>query len=148
MEADEANSETLPTAEPVHEWFDDEDDENLWVKTDIINIITMHLKEVKRFHTPRAFKAFTDLTAVMQYIKLRERYRCNPRCTHPWMQASLAIATRCGKGASNGTYFARWIHANEHYLQKVISLHRRKTVSMVTLHFLTMRTWFMAFANI
>jgi hypothetical protein len=51
-------------AEPVHKWFDDEDDENLWVNTDIIDIITMHLKEVKRFHTPCAFKAFTDLTAL------------------------------------------------------------------------------------
>jgi hypothetical protein len=149
--------------------------------------------------------------------------------THPCMQASLAIATHCGKGASNGTYFAQWIRANEHYLQKycqgtpgvvpmranirvsalnkggsgdpgvwsiighartrtrciryiyyrpqqiticwlwhfwlnswcvgyqglgdpltnmVISLYQRKTVSMVTLHFLTMRTWFLAFANI
>jgi hypothetical protein len=72
METDEANSETLSMAEPVHKWFDDEDDENLWVNTDIIDIITMCLKEVKRFHTPHAFKAFSDLTAVMQYIKLQE----------------------------------------------------------------------------
>jgi hypothetical protein len=52
-------------------WFDDEDDD-LMPRTNILKIIVQHIKEVKKFCTPQAFKAFTDLTAIMQYIKLRE----------------------------------------------------------------------------
>ena len=55
----------------AHEWFDEEYD----VAVDILDIIKRRLKDVKKIHTPRAFKAFTQLSAVMQYIKLWERYR-------------------------------------------------------------------------
>jgi len=101
----------------VRQWFDD-DDEASGSPVDILDIIKLRLKEVKKFHTPRAFKAFTDLTAVMQYVKLRERYRRNVKCTRPSINASLAIARRCGKGDSNGSYFARQIRKNENYLMK------------------------------
>ena len=55
----------------AHEWFNEECD----VPVDIFDIINRCLKVVKKIHTPRAFKAFTQLTAVMQYVKLRDRYR-------------------------------------------------------------------------
>ena len=118
----ESKTENVPTedvsaADSACEWFDEEQ-ENTWAQTDILDIIQIRVKEVKKFHTPRAFKAFADLTAIMQYIKLRERYRSNPRCKQPCLRASLAIATRSGKGASNGAYFARRIRKNEHFLQK------------------------------
>jgi len=74
VEADDSESERLPTddileANHVHEWFDEEV-AHIWAHTDILDIIKMRMKEVKKFHTPHAFKAFTNLTAVMQYIKL------------------------------------------------------------------------------
>jgi hypothetical protein len=68
----ETNSEE-PTndalGDDVRQWFD-EDDEASGSPVDILDIIQLWLKEVKKFHTTRAFKAFTDLTAVMQYVKL------------------------------------------------------------------------------
>jgi len=67
----EGDSEPLvhETCDDVCEWFD-EDDEALRSPVDILSIIKMQLKEVKKFHTPHAFKAFTELTTVMQYVKL------------------------------------------------------------------------------
>jgi hypothetical protein len=79
------------TCDDVREWFD-EDDEASGSPVDILDIIKMRLKEVKKFHTPHAFKAFTELTTVMQYVKLREHYRNHVKCTHPCLTASLAIA--------------------------------------------------------
>jgi hypothetical protein len=84
------------------------------VAVDILDIIKRCLKDVKKIHTPRAFKAFTQLSAVMQYIKLRERYRRNPSCTKPCLNASLAIARRVGKDQ----YYARQLCTNERYLLK------------------------------
>jgi hypothetical protein len=70
----ESETENVPTedvsaADSACEWFDEEQ-ENTWAQTDILNIIQICMKEVKKFHTPRAFKAFSELTAIMQYIKL------------------------------------------------------------------------------
>lgn len=118
MEPADTDSEQSGTSgASVRQWFD-EDEEVSGSSIDILDIIKLRLKEVKRFHTPRAFKAFTDLTAVMQYVKLRERYRRNVKCTQPCISASLTIARRCGKGDSNGSYYARRIRANENYLMK------------------------------
>jgi hypothetical protein len=50
----------------------------------------------------------------MQYIKLREQYRWNPNCAQPSLCASVSIAMCCRKGS----YFAKKIRANEHYLMK------------------------------
>ncbi|KIM75694.1 hypothetical protein PILCRDRAFT_13347 [Piloderma croceum F 1598] len=74
VEANDSESGRLPMddiseADHVREWFDEED-AHIWVHTDILDIIKMHMKEVKKFHTPCAFKAFTNLTSVMQYTKL------------------------------------------------------------------------------
>jgi hypothetical protein len=101
----------------VHQWFD-EDDKASGSPVNILDIIKLRLKEVKKFHTPRAFKALTDLIAVMQYVKLRERYKHHPKCACPCMSASLAIARRSGKGNLNGSYFARQIRENTNYLTK------------------------------
>ena len=52
------------------------------------------------------------LTAVSEYVVLRERYQKNPSCKKPTANASLAIARRMGKGKA----FARQIRRNELYL--------------------------------
>ncbi|EIN06656.1 hypothetical protein PUNSTDRAFT_72602 [Punctularia strigosozonata HHB-11173 SS5] len=57
-------------------------------------------------------KTLVDLTAVTEYVKLRERYRAHPKCKRPCLQASLAIAKSMGKKP----HFARRIRRNEHYL--------------------------------
>jgi len=100
----------------VRQWFDKDDEESGPIN--VLDVIKLRLKEVKKFHTPRAFKAFTELTAVMQYVKLRDHFRRNAKCTRPCLNASLAIARRCSKGDSDGSYFARRIRANEYYLLK------------------------------
>jgi hypothetical protein len=116
----ETNSEK-PTndasGDDVCQWFD-EDDEASGSPVDILDIIQLQLKEVKKFHTTHAFKAFTDLTAVMQYVKLQDRYRCNAKRSRPCLTASLSIARHSGKGESNRSYFAQWIQVNENYLLK------------------------------
>jgi hypothetical protein len=124
-ETEDANSESLDAdseqmhvnnlADDVRQWFD-EDDEASGAPDNILDTIKLRIKEVKKFRTARAFKAFTDLVAVMQYVKLRNRYRSNPKCTRPCLNASIAIARRCGKGDSTGSRFARRIRANENYL--------------------------------
>jgi hypothetical protein len=77
----------------AHEWFEEDCDPPV----DILKIIEASLKGVKKIHTPRAFKAFTQLTAVTQYVKLQERYRKTLQCTTPCLSASLAIAQRVRK---------------------------------------------------
>jgi hypothetical protein len=67
---------------------------------------------VKKIYTPRAFKAFVQLNAVLQFVKLRERYQKHNRCKEPGLNASLAIARRLGKDQ----YCARQIRENERYL--------------------------------
>ena len=99
-----------PVGSDAREWFEEECDPPV----DILDIIEACLKGVKKIHTPRAFKAFTQLTAVTQYVKLRERYRKALRCTTPSLSASLAIARRVGKDQ----YHARQIRKNEKYLLK------------------------------
>lgn len=94
------------------QWFDEDEVES----RNIFDIIKEQLKETKRFHTACAFKAFKALTAVLQYVKLWERYKPNTRCTQPCMNASLAIARHCGK--IDGVYFAWQIRSNERYLLK------------------------------
>lgn len=116
----------------VNEWFD-EDDEASGSPVDIPDIIKMWSKKVKKFHTPCAFKAFTELTAVMQYVKLREHYGNHVKCTHPCLTASLAIARWSGKGDSNRSYFAQKICANENYFQKHGQLPSKRVVFMAIL---------------
>jgi hypothetical protein len=79
---------------------------------DIEDIIRTCLKAVKKICTPCAFKIFTQLTAVTQFVKLREHYRQNPRCKRPGLNVSLAIAWWVGKDQ----YHAHQICVNEQYL--------------------------------
>lgn len=54
----------------------------------------------------------------MQYVKLQDCFKGNGKCTWPCLNASLAIARCCGKGDSDGSYFAWQICTNEYYLLK------------------------------
>ncbi|KAH7925369.1 hypothetical protein BV22DRAFT_1011364 [Leucogyrophana mollusca] len=62
-----------------------------------------------------------QLTAVVQYVKLRDQYQLHPKCKKPCLSASLAVARRMGKGKKGtgkgeGASFAREIRRNELYL--------------------------------
>ena len=54
------------------------------------------------------------LTALSEFIKLREKHRKNPACIRPALSASLKVARRMGKGP----YFARQIRQNEWHILK------------------------------
>ena len=92
---------------------EDEDIENV----DIFGIVSAQLKEIKKLKdisAPRCIKMTMHLTAVIQYVRLREQYRRHGRCKAPSLKASLAIARQMGK--QNGDYLARQIQKNEAYL--------------------------------
>ena len=92
---------------------EDEDNENL----DIFGIVNAQLKEIKKLKdisAPRCIKMTMHLTAVIQYVRLQEQYRCHGRCKALSLKASLAIARWMGK--QNGDYFAHQIRKNEAYL--------------------------------
>ena len=57
----------------IDEWLD-EGCNDVPRLTDITEIVKSCLKEVKKIYTPQAFKAFVQLNAVLQFVKLRERY--------------------------------------------------------------------------
>jgi hypothetical protein len=97
------------------------DDENeTETDPDIFQIVKSSLKDIKDLDMPppRRLKMVMHLTAITQYVQLRERFRRNPNCKRPCLSASLAIARRMGK---TGPYFARQIHHHENYLLR----HRR-----------------------
>ena len=106
--------EPEPSAEVIdaREWFDEDVSDTPMVSLDILDILVACLKDMKKIRTPRAFKAFAQLTSVLQYVKLRAHYHKNPRCNRPCLNASLAIARRVGKDQ----YHARQIRRNERYL--------------------------------
>jgi hypothetical protein len=92
---------------------EDEDNKNL----DIFGIVNAQLTEIKKLKdisAPRCIKMTMHLTAVIQYVRLREQYCCHGRCKAPSLKASLAIARQMGK--PNGAYFACQIRKNEAYL--------------------------------
>lgn len=85
--------------------------------TDIKEIVTKCLKQVKKIHGERVrehpIKMLTQLTAVMQYVEERPKYQApSNRCKRPCLTASLVVARRMGKGV----YFARQIREHERYL--------------------------------
>jgi hypothetical protein len=81
---------------------------------DIIKTIHSCLKDAKKCKTRRAIKMITQLVAVSKYIKLRVRYKKHKVCKQPNLNASIAVASRMGKGS----YFARQIRHNTLYLQQ------------------------------
>ena len=88
---------------------------------DIFEIVKVCLQDVKKLKSARLLKVITQLTAVVEYAKLRDQYQCHNKCKRPGLSASLAIARRMGKGKvgkKKGSYFARQIRRNEAYLLK------------------------------
>lgn len=106
----------------AQEWLkDDHDDVETALDMDIFKIADACLRTVKNLRTKKSLKMITQLTAVTQYVKLREQYRHHPKCKTPCLSASLAIARRMGKGkkgtgAREGGRFACQIRRNELYL--------------------------------
>ncbi|KAF8469898.1 hypothetical protein JB92DRAFT_2838459 [Gautieria morchelliformis] len=106
------DSETFRwTDEAAHEWLKI-DYEDVPTPTDIITIVKRCLQDVKKLKCGRTVKMMTQLTAVSEYVKLRDRYQAHGRSKKPCLKASLAIAHRMGKGF----YFTRQVHQNEVYL--------------------------------
>jgi hypothetical protein len=93
----------------AHEWLNPEEDET---SATILQIVAECLKDVKKLKTNHSIKMVTQLTAVTEYVKLRERFEGQNSCKRPRLNASLAVARRMGKGS----YFARQTHHNEIYL--------------------------------
>jgi hypothetical protein len=98
--------------------MNDDEDETV---PDIFQIVKSCLKDIKKLDMPagRRVKMVMHLTAVTQYVQLRDRFRRNPHCTKPCLNASLVIAHHMGK--ADGAYFARQICYHENYLLR----HRR-----------------------
>ncbi|KAF8521999.1 hypothetical protein JB92DRAFT_3094311 [Gautieria morchelliformis] len=90
--------------EAAREWLEI-DDEDVPTPTDIITIVKRCLQDVKKLKCGRTVKMMTQLTAVSEYAKLRDRYQAHGRSKKPCLKASLAIAHRMGKGF----YFARQV---------------------------------------
>ena len=82
--------------------------------TDIMKTIQSCIKEARKCKTRRAVKMITQLVAVSEYINLRARYKKHKGCKRPNLNASIAIASRMGKGA----YFARQIRHHALYLKQ------------------------------
>jgi hypothetical protein len=72
---------------------------------DIMKTIQSCIKEARKCKTRHAVKMITQLVAVSEYINLHTRYKKHKGCKQPNLNASIAIASRMGKGA----YFARQI---------------------------------------
>ena len=103
------NDPELPEVVAAREFFEAEEYEQ---PRTIKQIVAACLKDVKKLRTVRSIKMVTQLTAVTEYVKLRERYRAHGRCKRPHLAASLAVAKSMGKGS----YFARQTRHNEIYL--------------------------------
>jgi hypothetical protein len=103
------NDPELPEVVAAREFFEAEEYEQ---PRTIKQIVAACLKDVKKLRTVRSIKMVTQLTAVTEYVKLRERYREHGRCKRPHLAASLAVAKSMGKGS----YFARQTRHNEIYL--------------------------------
>ena len=81
---------------------------------DIMKTIHSCLKDAKKCKMRCAIKMITQLIAVSEYIKLHTRYKKYKACKRPNLNASIAIASRMGKGS----YFAHQIRHNTLHLQQ------------------------------
>jgi hypothetical protein len=108
----EASPIDVPEVTAAREWLDDGEDDSPEGPRDILDIIKVCLKDVKKLKTTHSINVVTQLTAVAEYVKLQDKYQNHPKCTRPCLNASLAIARCMGKGQ----YFARQIRQNEAYL--------------------------------
>jgi hypothetical protein len=88
---------------------------------DIFEIVKACFQDVKKLKLARSLKVVTQLTAVLEYTKLRDQYQCHNKCKQPGLSASVAIARHMGKGRvgkKKGSYIAHQIHQNGAYLLK------------------------------
>ena len=107
----------VPEIAAARDWLEGDHNET----PDIFEIAKSCLQDVKKLKTPRSLKLITQLTAVIEYAKLRDQYQHHNKCKHPCLSASLAIARHMGKGKigkKKGTHFARQIRRHEVYLLK------------------------------
>ncbi|KZP25484.1 hypothetical protein FIBSPDRAFT_1008199 [Athelia psychrophila] len=81
------------------ELFKDEELEQLQT---IKEIVAACLKDVKKVKTGRSLKMVTRLTAVIEYVNLRECYQAHVKSKRPHLTSSIIITWRMGKGV----YFA------------------------------------------
>jgi hypothetical protein len=72
--ADSETTQAVPAAvEAACEWLEI-DDEDVPRSTDIFTIVKRCLKDVKKLKCGRTVKMMTQLTAVLEYVKLQDRY--------------------------------------------------------------------------
>ena len=104
-----ANDSDVSEVDAARDSLNPDEDE---IQGGILQVVATCLKDVKKLKTTRSIKMVTQLTAVTEYVKLREKYKHLGRRKRPCLVASLAIAKRMGKGP----YFAGRIRHNEIYL--------------------------------
>jgi len=112
----ESETENVPTedileADSVCEWFY-HDHKNMCAQTDILNIIKICMKEVKKFHTPHAFESFSDLAAIMQYHKLLRMVQKQSQVYTALLVGKSYHCHMFWKGVTNGAYFVWRIQKN------------------------------------
>lgn len=106
----------------AQQWLQEDDENEVEsASTDIFQIVENCLNKVRKLRTPQSLKMVMQLTAIVEYVKLRERYCTYPKCKKPYLSASLAIAHCMGKGKKGtgdqqGGSFAQQIWHNELYL--------------------------------
>ena len=67
-----------PAIVATYEWLNvGEEDHDV---ADIIQIMKMCLKDVKKLKTVYSIKMVTQLTTIMEYVKLQENFRNHPKC--------------------------------------------------------------------
>ena len=76
----------------AHNWLDINDDNGPDPLKDILEIIRNCLKEVKRLNMGCSIKMMTQLTAVVEYVKLHIHFWAQSQCEKPCLNTSLAIA--------------------------------------------------------
>ena len=85
----------VPEVSATCDWLEENGTSNLRAK-DILGIIKACLKDVKKLKATHLIKVFTQLTTMAEYIKLQDKYQRHSKCTHPCLNASLAIAQCMG----------------------------------------------------
>lgn len=70
----EASPIDVPEVTAAREWLDDGEDDSPEGPRDILDIIKVCLKDVKKLKTTHSINVVTQLTAVAEYVKLQDKY--------------------------------------------------------------------------
>lgn len=82
---------------------------------DIFALIKGHLRGLKKLKaTPSILRRLMHYTAIIEYVKIRDRLIAGKKTKQPGTRASMIVAARMGKG----TTFARQVRSHTFYLQK------------------------------